>query len=125
MADGISVNINSDDLKKLAGEAILRSIDQEKRDLLIKQAIEHLLAGPKDSYGRATASPLERAFRDAVEAVAQKIVTEELQKDDGVRETVRKLMTDAWAKMTGPEGYQNLVDRATAALSKAFVPDRY
>ncbi len=127
MADGISVNINSGDLQKLAGEAILAAIDQDKREALIKQALQYLLSKPskENRYGSESYSPLEEAFHSAIRQVAGAIVNEELAKDDKVKEQVRQMLTDAWVKMNDPERYQKLVDRAADALSKAFIPDRF
>lgn len=68
----MDIKIDTAQMQELIGQAVFASLDQAKRDILIKGAIEHLVT--KDQSGRYSydrTSPIEEAFRRAVRDVAQ------------------------------------------------------
>lgn len=128
MADEIKVNLGIDGkaIQELAGEAILRAIDDGARERLIKEALQHLLTRPSSQYG-SRESPLQGAFQSAVADVARKIVNEKLVGDPEIEAEVKKLVEEAWAKLRANHGEtrDKLVDQIANLISKAIAPDRY
>lgn len=87
---------NDESLKAIMSEALLRAIDQETRDRLIKEAIVHLTSPPANtSYGARRPSPLEEAYRWAVDAYAKRTAHEMLEKDETLQAQVKSLLNEA------------------------------
>ena len=88
---------NSDELKSIMSEAILRAVDEKTRDALIKQAIAYLLAPQEPAYRGAERrpSPLEEAYKWAVESYAKRMAHELLEQDEGVKGQVKGLLQEA------------------------------
>ncbi len=88
---------NSEELKGIMSEAILRAVDEKTRDALIKQAITHLLAPGEPVYqgGKRRLSPLEEAYQWAVESYAKRVAHELLEQDEAVKAQVKGLLTEA------------------------------
>lgn len=81
-----TLTIPEETMRTLIGEAILKGIDQNARDTLIQSAINHLIAPGKvrGQYGREEVgpSPIEEAFKLAVDAAARKYVHEWMASSD-------------------------------------------
>lgn len=96
----MQINLDSEMLKSVVSEAIMRSLDNQTREALIQGAIQHLLT-PREgtsSYGRRT-SPLQDAFNSGVYHAAQSIATEMLTKDDAMQTKIRDLLNDALIRL--------------------------
>lgn len=95
----MNIQINPDDVKALVSEAILKTLDDEKRATLIKDAIAHLLTPPTGGgYGYDKTTPLQSAFRVAVEHTARRLCLEMLEQDEGLKGQIRALLTEAMEK---------------------------
>lgn len=124
MSDDFKLNLGITDegLKALAGEAVLRAIDQATRDTLIKSALTHLLShSGSTGYGGRRYSPLEDAFHAGMRNVADKLVQEFLDKDDSVKVEVQKLIAEAWNKMQSVDLRTKIVDNMANAIAKSFI----
>lgn len=93
----MDVKLDANSVRELVSEALLRQLDEQKRDELLKGAIAHLITPVKGQglYGRDEPSPLARAFNGAVEHAAQSIVRETLANDEAFKAQIRGLITDA------------------------------
>jgi hypothetical protein len=80
---------DSDALKSIMADAIVRAVDEKTRDAL--------LAPGEPAYhgGQRRASPLEEAYKWAVERHAQKAAHEILEQDEAVKTKVRDLLREA------------------------------
>ncbi len=76
--------------------AILRSLDDATRERLIKEAIAHLIAPQKDAYGYLKRpSPLEEAYKAAVESYARRTAHEMLESDETVKAQGKAVLHEA------------------------------
>lgn len=126
MPSETTIILSDEQMRNIAGEAILKAIDSQTRDALVAQALKDLVTrSPATRYGDGK-SPLEEAFSSAVRMVAQRIAEEELAKDDKIATEVRSLLADAWAKMQASNGMREaLVKKMADGIETAFIPSRY
>ena len=87
-------------LNALVLEAMLSALDRDKRDELIRKALEALITPPDSrGYGIKAKSPLQEAFDQAVYDTARVIVKDMLATDE-IRGQVRTLVAAAVGRMT-------------------------
>lgn len=94
----MDIKIDTPQMRELLAQAVFASLDEVKRDVLIKSAIQHLVTQNTDRYDRT--SPIENAFNYAVRDVAQKIAAEMLTNDSSVQEKIRALLNEAMVRLT-------------------------
>jgi hypothetical protein len=96
----VEIKLDNDLLKSVVSEAIVKSLDEEKRNALIQGAIQALLTPQQTSgyYGRKE-TPVEQAFNEAVRNVAHKVAEEMLAGDERVRARLKELMNAALVKV--------------------------
>jgi hypothetical protein len=121
----IKVSIDPDQIKTLVQEAILLQLTTEKREELIKQAIQALLAPVKDKYSHSyDKSPLQQAFQEASYSCARDIVREEFTKPE-TRAVVAKVVSDGLIKaLTDPTKYDELTNNVADIIVKALTPKK-
>ena len=120
----MDIKLDTASIKELIGESIMVSLNTEKRDALIQGALSYLLTKTTNTYNnRQEDSPLESAFKHALGNIAREIATEALEKDERVRETIRKLIVEAVESLLDDKSYNNLVGKISAAITKGLVRD--
>lgn len=85
------ITIPTDAMQAIVQKAIMESLSEDQRGVLIEAALKYLLAETRTSYGR-TPSPLESAFNQAVAEAARVIAREIIKEsafDTKIREAVR------------------------------------
>lgn len=107
------MSVSDDATKALVLDAMMKSLDQAKRDELIRRALEALVT-PQHVHGSRRNSALEDAFQYAINGMAREIVREMLEQDD-VKQRVREIVAKAFEKFT-TDG-----DRIATAMANAFV----
>ena len=89
---------DSESLKAIMSEAILRALDDATRERLIREAIAYLIA-PQEPYGggfgKKRPSPLEEAYKGAVESYARRTAHEMLESDETVKAQVKGVLHEA------------------------------
>lgn len=92
----MDIKLDEQMMRGLVSEALLKSLDENQRALLIAGAIQQLLNPEKPPYGGGRAeSQMERAFRESVSIVAQRIVTERLTEDADFKAKINALLNEA------------------------------
>ena len=122
----MKIDLTDDSLKSLISEAILQSLDGEKRDTLIRGALAYLLAPVErvgGGYGKPT-SHLERAFQESIVSVARRACDSYLSENDEVRSAVEKLVAEGMHKVIA-ENREQTVDKIAEAIRKGITGDRY
>jgi hypothetical protein len=120
-----TVNLDSELLGQMIGSAVMQSITTEQRDTLIKAAVLHLLTPEKSSNSYSstpTASPMQKAFNQAVELFATKFVRESLEHDDQFAATLKALLEEAVTKATTGPNREAVVEKMASAIASAFGP---
>lgn len=116
----MKLDIDDDQMKSLLSEAIYASLDEKKRGALIKGALEHLLTPDRNSgYGVTGQTPIQRAFNNAIETVANTVVREELTKNEAVRAKIEEMMASAVAAFIGAER-ETMIKRMSDAIASSL-----
>lgn len=85
------ITIPTDAMQAIVQKAIMESLSEDQRAVLIETALKYLLTETRTSYGRSP-SPLESAFNMAVSEAAHTIAREivkENEFDTKIRKAVR------------------------------------
>lgn len=107
-------------MRSVISEAILTSMDENKRSMLIRGALEHLLTPTKTGGYGPSISPLQSAFQDAAHIVARQVATEMLTIDETVKEKIRLLLLEAFELVmvkNRQETVKRLADAVTAGMA--------
>lgn len=97
---GPTLTIPEETMRTLIGDAILAGIDQDARNALIQSAINYLVAPTKhkDSWRNEVGpSPLEEAFKFAVNNYARGYVKTWIESNDDVQQAVRTQLDNLFA----------------------------
>lgn len=113
----MNFSIDTDMVKNLFGEALLASLDQNKREILIKNALQHLMSKGSESWNRVT--PLEQAFNHAVSEVAKQIASELLTNDTVIQDKIRSLLNEALVRVLETNREQT-VNKLAAAITEGL-----
>jgi len=99
-------------------EAMYKSLDDQKREHLIKNAIAALLEEKPSGHGvyGARTSPLRDAFNDAIQQVAREVVFEQVRAPGPIRERIEKLCGDALGKLVLADDSLLATEFATALV---------
>lgn len=83
-----------ENIKSIISDAILKSLDQGKRDLLIKESIQYLIT-PKESnsYGKKSETPMQEMFRQSCRYFAEEIIQKEIEENAEIRKAISDVMT--------------------------------
>src|SRR5882762_7773593 len=107
----MDIKLDQEQMTTVVSAAILKSIDEDQRNVLIEGAIKHLLtAPPSNGYGSTRVSPLMDAFNSAAGRVASQLATEMISGDEVLKGRIRVLINDAFEKVF-TESREKTVDR--------------
>lgn len=95
----MEIKLDSQQLQELMAQAVFASLDEVKRDVLIKGAIQHLITKPHGNGYYDRTSPIEDAFRAAVRQVAEKIANDMLNNDADLTAKIRALVNEALVRL--------------------------
>jgi hypothetical protein len=120
-----SINIDDAAMKSIVGDALLKTLTEENRAILIKEAITHLLTVPeKDRYSGRHApdpkSPLQMAFERAIEHEMAELVREEIKNNEKLRTSLRKMMVEVFdaALDDQADGHSKVVQNVAEQFTK-------
>ncbi len=110
------------ELRALVVEAMFKSLDEKKREALIKGALENLIAPTQGSgYNYDRRSALEVAYDSAVQGVAREEVEKHFRENGKIREMIQGLVIKGFEKIVGNEtAYSELVDSIARSIGHAF-----
>jgi len=115
----MDIKLEPDALRDVVSAAILKSLDEGKRDALIESAIKHLLTPQGGSAYHKAESPLQTAFNNAVSLVAQQVAVETMKNDATVQANIQALLTEAFTKVMS-ENREKTVSTIADAIVKGL-----
>lgn len=118
----MEIKMDPEMLKDVVSAAILKSLDDTKRDALIESAIKYLLTPQGGGVYSKSESPLQRAFNTAVHQVAIQIAKDTFEKDESVKTKIQALLTEAFSKVMG-ENREKTVSTIADAIVKGLSSD--
>lgn len=113
-------SIDATAMKTVVSKAIMESISQEQRDVILEQAVAKLITPTKVNTGYRTEdgpSPLQEAFDRAVVQAANTAVRELIEERPEFQTKVRAAVADAIDKLI--EGDYNLASKVGSAVGSA------
>lgn len=124
----MDIKLDEQMMHGLVSEALLKTLDEEKRNMLIVGAIKHLLT-PVEGHGYGGSkqpSPLQFAFQNAVRVTAERLTLERLSSDSELKEKINGLLTEALAQVM-ETNREKTVNAIAEAITKgmAYKEDRY
>jgi hypothetical protein len=116
----VKFTIDPEEAKLMVREALMGAMTPEKRDELLREAIEQLLKG-----SWTNASELQRMFTLAAGSVAQKICIEEFDKPE-LRAKIRELVLDSVNRLFNDKDlYDKLSEKLSDAIGRALIGRDY
>jgi hypothetical protein len=106
-------------IKDIVAEAVLRSLDEQKREALIQGAITHLLKG--DPNDPRSLPPIERFFRAAVDSLARELMEAEMQKPE-VKAKLAAIVGEATERAL-EKNREKTVEKISGAIYSALYSD--
>lgn len=116
----MELKLDKEQMDKVLHEAILQTIGESGRELIIKQAVEYLTKETDGYGGRKGPSPLRSAMNESAREVAKAIVKEQLENDDEFHQKVIELLSDAVKEFFSEGMREKVVGRITNAMYDAF-----
>ncbi len=113
----MDLKVDTNEMRELIGEALLRAIDEKSREALIQAAIRHLLERDSNAYDRK--SPIERAFAFAAQSIAMKTAEQMLADNSEFKAALESMVAEAAAKVIG-DGRAQMVENIAKAISKGL-----
>ncbi len=112
----MDLKLDDKKLEEILVAAVLSQLDGEARDRIMREAVVYLMTPQSSGYaGSKAESPIQRAFRDAVNGVARTVAVEMLEQNEDVKTKLRTLLSDAAEKAFG-EKRAEWVDRVASAI---------
>lgn len=119
-----SINISDVQMQAIIAKSIMDNITPENRDEIMRNALAEIMTPPKDPYNRSKNSPLQQAFVNAAENVANKIAREKLEADDLFKAEIEKLFNEVSRRLFADEVREVLIDKICSAV-KDGLSERY
>ena len=120
----MNVSIPESALTALVSRTILDGLDQKTKEDLLMGAIQSLLEKDNSRYGD-NMSPIQRAYRQAAESVAKKVMTEKLEKDEKFRTELEKIFTDSVQRVFVGDKREKVVDKIASNFAAFLAKDLY
>ncbi len=120
----MDIKLDPESLKDVVSAAILKSLDDTKRDVMIEAALKHLLTPQGGSAYHKAESPLQTAFNNAVSFVATQIAKETLENDSSVKANIQALLNEAFVKVMS-ENREKTVSSIADAIVKGLTHREY
>src|SRR6266446_10736215 len=97
----MDVKLDTADMREIISEALLRAIDEKKRDELILAALRYLTT-PQKPYGNGPMreAPLAEVFQYAVRNLAQECATKMLSDNETFKTALNGMITEALLRVT-------------------------
>lgn len=118
----MEISLKEIDMKEVVTKAIFDSLEEKKKEQLIKAALESLLTVGNSSYNRT--SPLQDAFNDAVRIKSREIISEKLANDEAFKAELNKLISEAMTKFF-TQKREEAIDKMVDGLMYIYTKDRY
>lgn len=123
----MDIKLDQEQMTTVVSAAILKSIDEDQRNVLIEGAIKHLLTRPPSNNGYGSnqrESPLMDAFNSAAAHVAHKLAEEMISGDETLKGKIKSLISDAFEKVF-TESREKTVGKIADAIVAGMHSDKY
>lgn len=118
--------VSSDDMRAAVAKAVLETLSQDKRDLLVQTALEHLMAPQKGQYGHDRESVLQETFNQELANQARLVVRDYFTEDGPMKEKLKSFIQKMVEKMLTDENgdlgnaFADAVSEAMKKLTRGY-----
>ena len=121
----MDIKIPEAQMQDIVAQAIFKTLDDNARNTIIQDAITHLISKPekRNYYDAEPRSRLQEAFHNAVAAVANKIIHQQIESDSEVKVKITALFNDAMMKVFEEGNREVLVGRLANAIGSAIAKE--
>jgi len=114
----MNIEIPAEQWGAMIGQAVMQSVTEANRDLLVKGAITHLLTPEKHSAYGQQRSPLQQAFDVAIAKAAQDEVRKRF--DELLAPKVQEIVEESLIKAFESGRRETLINNVADSIVKAF-----
>jgi len=114
----LSIQLDPVALREATAQAIMGILTPEVRERLLRESVTQLLAPSTNSWDRGK-SPIQQAFDNAVQQIANEIARDVVRNDPAITSKIRELLTKAFEKAVSVKE-DVLVDKMVFALAGAW-----
>lgn len=120
----VNLSINEETAQRILTAAILESLDTDARNQIIAQAVAWLGEPRADGYGRDKTTPLQDAFRMAMDRYVNIVVREVIEADETLKAQIDSSVRDfigQWSSAIekhGPELQTRIVETVTSFITE-------
>lgn len=114
-----NLEFNDDQFGEIVAAAVMQTITTDSRDILVKEAVKHLL-GPSDRS--FTTTNLQQAFNREIQKYAQTVIAEILETE--AKEQIIKVILAGIKKAFEDKGKEKLIDNISQSIARTFMLDR-
>jgi len=115
----VHVKVDGEQLEEVLHAAVLQSLSGQAQEALVKYVVDYLCRKPTGSgYGPQSVSPLLSAVLSAAQRVADKIITERLEKDPEFAKWLDELYIEAFKQIENKR--ESVISEITSAMSRAM-----
>lgn len=118
----MEIKLDNLNFQEVFTTAIMQTLDTEKKEQLIKGAIQYLVGVPKDSYSKK--SPLQDAFEMALHRETLAVAQAFLRDNEEVTKAIEGLIADAVKKIT-VDAREKTVDKIADKIIEGLYSDKY
>lgn len=119
----MNLSLSDSQLKEVVAAAIVAQLTPENREKLIAEAIKNLISPDSSKFSGGT-SPLQEAFKYAIQATARELIEKRLAEDDTVKTALNAIITDA-LKAVLTTNREKAVEKMADSLSTFLSGSRY
>lgn len=120
----MDIKIPEAQMQDIVAQAIFKTLDENARNTLIQEAITYLITKPekKDYYAPDPKSPLQQAFHNAVGVAANKLISDQFDTDQALKEKILALFAEAMVRVFEMDR-ATTVQRLANAIGSAMAKD--
>lgn len=118
----MELSLKDIDMKELVSKAIFDSLDEKKKEDLLKTALQNVLAPNSSLYSRNSA--LQDAFNEAVRIKSREILLDKLEKDEGFKNEVNRLIADVMDKVFNKRR-EEVIDKMVEGFMYVYTKQNY
>jgi hypothetical protein len=111
----LTLQLESDALREAIAQSIIGHLTPEAQRELLDKAVQAVLAPSTNSYDRGR-SPLQIAFENAVQRVAQEQAVRLVQEDESMKTKLQQLLRDTADKVLAAD-----TEKLSERMADAFV----
>lgn len=118
----MEIKLDNLNFQEVFTAAIMQTLDADKKEQLIKGALQFLLSKTNDRYNNKT--PLQDAFEIALRAETINVARDYLKDNEEVKAALEGLIVDAVKKIT-TDAREQTVDKLADKIIEGLYSDKY